>query len=164
MSGTGDKDGLDRFLPLLRGIIAPMIDLDPVLSRWLGTTPWDTPLPGWDRSCVGSALQSLVCSHRLSLTAYEPPDEEWIVVRNGEAAAITSALFPLSFVTPGLVWALRELLPQLILVPLASTVAVDYRATAEVLRHTLLRFGWTNDFSPAGFCVSDLLVESVQPA
>ena len=140
-----------------------MIDLDPVLRRWRGTTPWQTPLPNWGRERAGSAFRSLVREYGLSLTTYEPPDEEWIVVRNGEATAIASALFPLAFVTDGLTAVVRTALPHLTLVALASTVAVDYRASADVLRDTLLRDGWTNDFSPEGFCVSDLLVESVQP-
>lgn len=140
-----------------------MMDLDPVLCRWLGTAPWDTPLPDWSRSSAGSTFENLGRSHDLTLTAYEPPDEEWICVQGAAAAAVTSALFPLAFVTPGLCDVIRRRAPQITTVPLASTVAADYRASPEMLRATLLRYGWTNDFSPSSFCVSDLLVESLQP-
>ena len=139
------------------------MDLDPVLCRWLGTAPWDTPLPEWDRSGAETTLETLRQAHNLTLTAYEPPDEEWICARGAEATAVTSALFPLAFVTPGLHQAVRTRLPQVTVVPLASTVSADYRATPAVLRATLLRYGWTNDFTPSSFCVSDLLVESLQP-
>jgi hypothetical protein len=138
-----------------------MMDLDPVLSRWQGTAPWNDPLPEWTRRGAESTLTHLGRAHNLTLTAYEPPEEEWICVGGSDATAVTSALFPLAFVTAGLRDALLVSVPQLTVVPLASTVATDYRASPSVLRATLLRFGWTKDFSPACFCVSDLLVESI---
>ena len=138
-----------------------MMDLDPVLSCWRGTTPWDHPLPGWARSCVGTTLTELGCAHGLTLTAYEPPEEEWICVQGPGAAAVTSALFPLAFVTSGLRDLLCRRLPQITLIPLASTVAFDYCASPRILRETLLRSGWSKDFSPSRFCVADLLIESV---
>jgi hypothetical protein len=140
-----------------------MMDLDPVLLRWQGTTPWNSPLPDWSRSGAEITFESLGRAFGLTLTAYEPPDEEWLCVRGEGATAVTSALFPLAFVTAGLTEVIRRRLPQLTVVPLASTVAADYRASPCVLRSTLLRYGWTNDFSPSCFCVSDLLVESIQP-
>jgi hypothetical protein len=140
-----------------------MMDLDPVLGRWQGTAPWDTPLPGWSRSGAEVLFETLARAFGLSLTAYEPPEEEWICARGTDATAVTSALFPLAFVTAGLREVVRRRLPQVTVVPLASTVAADYRASPCVLRSTLLRYGWTNDFSPSCFCVSDLLVESIPP-
>ena len=140
-----------------------MMDLDPVLRPWHGTSPWNSPLPGWSRAGAETMFESLGRTFGLTLTAYEPPEEEWICVRGTDATAVSSALFPLAFVTAGLDDVVRRRLPQLTLVPLASTVAADYRASPCLLRSTLLRFGWTKDFSPSCFCVSDLLVESIQP-
>ena len=138
-----------------------MMDLDPVLRCWLGASPWSTPLPQWCRSGAEATLEQLGRTYNLTLTAYEPPDEEWICARGPDVTAVASALFPLAFVTAGLHDVVRGLLPQLTVVPLTSTVAADYRASPQVLRSTLLRYGWTRDFSPSQFCVSDLLVESL---
>jgi hypothetical protein len=138
-----------------------MMDLDPVLRCWQGTTPWATPLPQWCRPRAETVLEQLGHAHNLTLTAYEPPDEEWICACGPDVTAVASALFPLAFVTAGLRDVVSGLLPQLTVVPLSSTVAADYRASPHILRSTLLRSGWTRDFSPARFCVSDLLVESL---
>lgn len=97
------------------------------------------------------------------MTAYEPPDEEWVCVRNSDVTAVVSTLFPLAFVSPGMRDAVHYRLPQLAVVPLESTVSADYRASPPLLAGTLLRFGWTRDFSPSCFSVSDLLIESMQP-
>ncbi|WP_157181368.1 hypothetical protein [Actinopolymorpha alba] len=141
-----------------------MIDLDPALQQWLGATPWESPLPGWTRTGAAARLKALATAHNLTLTAYEPPEEEWVCVRAHDATAIASTLFPLAFVTVGLDEVVCRWLPGLTVLPLASMVAADYRASPELLRATLLRFGWTNDFSSEGFCVSDLVVESVEGA
>lgn len=37
----------------------------------------------------------------------------------------------------------------------------ELRASPDVLRATLLRFGWADDFDTNAFCASDLFVESV---
>jgi hypothetical protein len=138
-----------------------MMDLDPVLRAWQDATPWTTPLPDWHRDRAETTLEQLGHAHNLTLTAYEPPDEEWICARGPDVTAVASALFPLAFVTPGLHDVVRCLLPQVTVVPLASTIAADYRASPHILRSTLLRYGWTRDFSPSCFCLSDLLVESL---
>lgn len=58
--------------------------------------------------------------------------------------------------------ALAAAAPGLVVVEVTDFSAAELRASPEVLRATLLRFGWSDDdFDTNAFCASDLFVESV---
>ncbi len=138
-----------------------MINLDQALSHWVHAKPWDKPLPNWDPPSAHSVGDYVARAHGLNVD-WEPPDEEWVRVWGPtNAAAMISTLFPLAFTTRQLRETLASASDQLVLIEVTDFGAEELQASPDLLRSTLLRYGWDSDFDTNRFCASDLFVVSV---
>lgn len=134
-----------------------MIDLDPYLARWTQSTH----RPLWTaETAVGAGA---VIAAATALTAdWEPPDEEWIGLEDGSTChGMISTRVPLALLIPPTSETARALCENLAVVEIFDTTTDDVRAHPDLLRATVLPYGWDDDFNPAGFCVQDLFVESI---
>ncbi|HEX3813396.1 MAG TPA: hypothetical protein VHX59_11190 [Mycobacteriales bacterium] len=134
-----------------------MIDLDDVLSRWLPPRP----VADWTADRAVAAAEAAAAANRLSVR-YEPGDEEWVLLSDlsGHAGMI-SVLLPFALTAERLAAPLRRAAPALTVVAINGFWTADLRVSANVLRASLLRHGWAEDFDTEAFCANDLYVESV---
>ncbi len=138
-----------------------MIDLDHLLERWVGEEPWQRRRPDWSDNDAQELGQQLARDHGLTVD-WERGDEEWIRLSDGDAVqAMVSTLLPLALATGALRPTMQRLRPDLVVGEISDFDAEELRATPDVLRSTLLRHGWDDDFDPERFSARDLFVESV---
>lgn len=127
-----------------------MIDLDETLRPW--TT---SPAPAWDAAAALALAQRVAAQHNLPVE-YEPSDEEWVQVGD---QALVSVRYPLALALPDLVGAFG---PAVRVVPVSGLDEVELRASADVLKATVLPGPyWSEDFDPDQFSPMDLFLESV---
>jgi len=134
-----------------------MIDLDPYLSRWA----CPTAATAWTEKAATETASAIATATGLG-TEWEPGDEGWIGLTSAHTShGIISTLFPLALLESSIGHVARTLRHDLTVVEVTETVTDQLRAGPELLRATLLRYGWETDFNPDGFCVHDLFVESI---
>ncbi|GAA4034208.1 hypothetical protein GCM10022247_69130 [Allokutzneria multivorans] len=139
-----------------------MIDLDPALSQWRDARPWERALYGWGEASAYAASTAVAQRWDL-LNRWEPGDEEWIMLSDGEAyRSMCSLYFPLFLAVPDVAASISALVADpVVVVPITGFDVEDLRCAPDLLRATLLHRGWNHDFDPEAFCASDLFVESV---
>lgn len=130
-----------------------VIDLDDVLRPWRGG-----PSPaGWD----GPA--ALALAHRLNVDGaltveWEPGDEEWIYLGTG----MISVRFPIALAVDSLAARIRDADPSIGVVEISGLHVEELRASADLLRATVLPYPWDEQlFNTEAFSAWDLFVESV---
>jgi hypothetical protein len=129
-------------------------DLDPILRQW------GAPDPTW--AAAAESVVRAVAAERGLRVEYEPPDEEWLrLIDEDRWYAMVSARYPLAVATAAIADDLRRR-PGLAVVEVSDQLADELSASPELLRATLLRYGWDEgEFDPARFNANDLFVESV---
>ena len=139
-----------------------MIDLDAPLSLWRDARPWERALPDWGEASAYAAARAVAGKGGLVLR-WEPGDEEWILLVDGDAySAMCSLYFPLFLATPDLAPSIPVMTPEpVVVVPITGFATENLRCSPDLLRATLLRHGWNRDFDPEAFCAIDLFAESV---
>ncbi|MFB9903669.1 hypothetical protein [Allokutzneria oryzae] len=138
-----------------------MIDLDESLSPWREARPWVSPFPEWGEAAAYGAATAVARRGGLTLK-WEPGDEEWILLAGEKAyEGMCSLFFPLFLAVPDLVPVIATAAPLTAVVPITDFGTEDLRCSPDLLRATLLRYGWNDDFDPEAFCAHDLFVESI---
>jgi hypothetical protein len=116
---------------------------------------------GWTPERAKTTAESAAAPAGLAVN-WEPGDEEWLLLADDQAyQAMVSIRFPLALAIPAAAELLRAVDPQLRIVQISDFLAEDLEATPELLKMTVLPYGWADDFDPAAFCANDLFVESV---
>ena len=134
-----------------------MIDLDEYLVRWAQPTRQSD----WTAETASDAAVVIAAAVGLTLE-WEPPDEEWITLLDADTShGMISTRIPLALLVSPTSKTARALYRNLETVDIFDTITDDLRAHSDLLRATILPFGWDEDFDPTGFCVQDLFVESV---
>ncbi|WP_086819420.1 hypothetical protein [Allokutzneria sp. NRRL B-24872] len=139
-----------------------MIDLDPSLSQWRDARPWERPIYGWGEASAYAASTAVAQRWNL-INQWEPGDEEWIMLSDGnDYRSMCSLFFPLFLAVPTVAASISSLVADpVVVVPITGFEVEDLRCSPDLLRATVLRYGWNHDFDPEAFCASDLFVESV---
>ncbi len=138
-----------------------MIDLDPTLGPWRDAKPWETPMPGWGEAIAESIARFVARRHDLSVD-WDPPDEEWVrILGSNETCAMVSTLFPLAITVEWLRDALAAVAANAVIIEVSDFHTEQLQASTDLLKATLLRYGWDPTFNTSAFCASDLFVESV---
>ncbi|MGH3655856.1 MAG: hypothetical protein ACRDUA_04280, partial [Micromonosporaceae bacterium] len=112
-----------------------MIDLDPLLRPWI-----DEP-PAWGEKQAMRVAREIAERLDMRIAPFDPPDEEWIIIGNDAGWAYISSRYPMAFAPDGV--ALPE---DVVVARIANTDTEQVRASPDVLRATLLRHGWAEDF------------------
>ncbi|MEV0269754.1 hypothetical protein AB0H43_13320 [Hamadaea sp. NPDC050747] len=134
-----------------------MINLDHALA------PYQDPAAyaGWSGDRAKKAADTAAAEAGYAVT-WEPGDEEWVLLADDTAyQAMVSIRYPLALATPTAAVYLRGSEATLTLVEITDFLTEDLEATPELLKMTVLPYGWADDFNPGAFCANDLFVESV---
>jgi hypothetical protein len=135
-----------------------MTDLDALLRRWADPEP---VVNDW------SAEQALDVARRVAAecglrVSWEPPDEEWILfVGAGASHGMLSVRYPIALGTAPVTAALGVADRRVAVVRIEDFMAEDLRASPELLKATVLDYGWDDSFDTEAFSANDLFVESV---
>lgn len=135
-----------------------MTDLDAVLRRWADPEP---VVNDW------STEQALDVAGRVAAecglgVAFEPPDEEWaLFVGAGAVHGMLSVRYPIALGTAPVVAALDAADRRVAVVRIKDFMAEDLRASPELLKATVLEYGWDDSFDTEAFSANDLFVESI---
>lgn len=134
-----------------------MINLDTALA------PFQDPAAyaGWSGEQAKKAADAAAAEAGYTV-AWEPGDEEWILLADDAGyQAMVSVRYPLALATPTAAVYLRGGETSLTIVEITEFLEEDLEATPELLKMTVLPYGWADDFDPGAFCANDLFVESV---
>lgn len=132
-----------------------MIDIDNALrcASERGPSAW-----GEDRAVQ---VASEIAGHVGRSIDYEPPDEEWIRFTGEADIGMLSVRVPLALVTEGLAHLVHEVATDVFVVKISGFIDENLRGSPELIKATVLPFGWNDDFDTEAFSANDLFVESV---
>ena len=116
---------------------------------------------GWSEDRAVDLAQRLAEGLRLWIQ-FEPGDEEWVILEgDGPYVGMISIRFPLAVVLPTVAETLGAIAPEVVLVRIEDFLAAELRGSSELLRTTVLPYGWDVDFETEAFSANDLFVASV---